>query len=443
MRFKPELDSIREHKVPAWYEDAKFGVFIHWGLYSVPAWAPPVGELGSIPDDVWFVSNPYAEWYMNSVRVGKGPTWEHHREVYGSDFPYEHFTEMWHAENWNPREWVSLFKESGARYVVPVTKHHDGFCLWDSDYTDYNTCHFGPRRDIVGELCRAVREEDLRFGVYYSGLIDWRFAKRPMFSGYDVKHPDNIGYDYSDYAYNQTIELIDKYKPSLIFNDIGWPYKGEKDLPYLFAHYYNTVEEGVVDDRWNDIWCDYATKEYHAGEDKVGLAKKWEECRGIGLSFGYNQTEGDEHLLGPDDLVRLLVRTVAFNGNLLLNVGPRADGIIPENQASRLRYLGSWLKKNGEAIYGTRPYTGSAGQKQETESGETVYLTRKDDTVYLLIDGVKPGKSSIRVRGLSAAADVRALGGERSSFTFENGVLVLSPEGVPEKAPVLVFAVRS
>jgi alpha-L-fucosidase len=442
MRFKPELDSIREHKVPAWYEDAKFGVFIHWGLYSVPAWAPPSGELGSIPDDVWFTSNPYAEWYMNSVRVGKGPTWEHHREVYGSDFPYERFAEMWHAENWNPREWVSLFKEAGARYIVPVTKHHDGFCLWDSDYTRYNTCHLGPRRDIVGELCRAVREEDLRFGVYYSGLIDWRFAKWPMFSGYDVKHPDNIGYDYSDYAYNQTIELINKYKPSLIFNDIGWPYKGEKDLPYLFAHYYNTVEEGVVDDRWNDIWCDYATKEYHAGEDKVGLAKKWEECRGIGLSFGYNQIEGDEHLLSPDGLVRLLVRTVAFNGNLLLNVGPRADGIIPENQASRLRYLGSWLKKNGEAIYGTRPYTGPAGQKQETESGETVYITRKDDTVYLLVDGAKPGKSVLRVKGLSAAADLRALGEERSSFTFENGILTLSLEGVPEKAPVLAFAVK-
>ncbi|MDR0602494.1 MAG: alpha-L-fucosidase, partial [Treponema sp.] len=369
MRFRPELESIREHKVPEWFEDAKFGIFIHWGLYSVPAWAPPTGELGSVPQDVWFTHNPYAEWYLNSIRVKEGPAWEYHKEKYGEDFPYENFIDMWRAEKWNPFEWASLFREAGARYVVPVTKHHDGFCLWDSGYTGYNSSRRGPHRDIVEELCRAVRAEGMRFGIYYSGLIDWRWAKRPMRDDYDVNHPDNIGYDYSDYAYNQVIELINAYKPSLIFNDIGWPYKGERDLPYLFAHYYNTVEEGVVDDRWNGVWSDYATKEYHHGEDKAGLAKKWEECRGMGLSFGYNQVEGDEHLLSSRGLIRLITETVANNGNLLLNVGPRADGVIPEKQAERLRCLGAWLKQNGEAIYGTRPHS---TPRQDLPGGETV-----------------------------------------------------------------------
>jgi alpha-L-fucosidase len=438
MHFRAELESIREHKVPGWYEDAKFGIFIHWGLYSVPAWAPPTGELGSIPPEVWFTHNPYAEWYFNSIRVKEGPSWEHHKETYGEDFPYENFIGMWHAEKWNPREWASLFREAGAQYVVPVTKHHDGFCLWDSAYTGYNSCRLGPRRDIVSELCRAVRDEGMRFGVYYSGLIDWRWAKWPMRNGFDVDHPDNIGYDYADYAYNQVIELINAYKPSLIFNDIGWPYKGEGDLPYLFAHYYNTVEEGVVDDRWNGIWSDYATKEYHQGEDKGGLAKKWEECRGIGLSFGYNQVEGEEHLLSPRALVRLVVQTVAANGNLLINVGPRADGVIPEQQAERLRYLGAWLGRNGEAIYGTRPHN---LPRQELPGGQTVFFTRKEGTVYLLVDGVKPGTSSFRVKGVGPK-DARALCDEPVSFGGGEGELEINLSNVPPDSPVLVFAVR-
>ena len=177
MRYENNWESLNTRPVPQWFADAKFGIFIHWGPYSVPAYAPPTWALGDVPtDENWFTNNPYAEWYCNSIRVRKGPTWEHHKATYGEDFPYENFVDMWKAENWKPEEWAKLFKESGARYVVPTTKHHDGFCLWDSKYTDFNTAKRGPKRDIVAELSDAVRKEGIRFGFYYSGIIDWSFA---------------------------------------------------------------------------------------------------------------------------------------------------------------------------------------------------------------------------------------------------------------------------
>ena len=158
MRYQPNMQSIRRHAAPAWYEDAKLGIFIHWGIYSVPAFAPPTWALGDVPaDENWFTNNPYAEWYLNSLRIGRGPTYEYHLQKYGADFTYEDFVDLWKAERFDPAGWADLFRRSGARYVVPVTKHHDGFCLWDSRYTAYNAARRGPGRDLVSELCRAVR----------------------------------------------------------------------------------------------------------------------------------------------------------------------------------------------------------------------------------------------------------------------------------------------
>ena len=176
-RYRPNWNSLRDHKVPEWYDFSKLGIFIHWGLYSVPAFAPPTGELGAIPDHEWFVSNPYAEWYYNSVNVGRGPTYEHHVKTYGADFKYERFADMWKAENWDPDRWAELFEEAGAKYVVAVSKHHDGFCLYPSRYTDYSSVDRGPCRNIIGELAEAVRKRGIRFGLYYSSIIDWRFME--------------------------------------------------------------------------------------------------------------------------------------------------------------------------------------------------------------------------------------------------------------------------
>mgnify|MGYP000464786640 FL=1 len=325
--------------------------FYSLGLYSIPAFAPKSGQLGTIElDERWFANNPYAEWYYNSVKIGHGPSYDYHVNTYGKDFAYEGFADMWKAEHFDPQSWAKLFKKAGAGYVVLTTKHHDGFCLWPSEYTDYNAAKHGPGRDLFGELTAAVRGEGLHMGAYYSGIIDWCYTKRPVTCGYECDYPDNVSYAYSDYAYNQVMELIDRYEPSVLWNDIGWPVKGYTDLPYLISYYYNRVPEGVISDRWmvnkDDFWYDFSTKEYQVGAARVD--KKWEMTRGLGLSFGYNQTEGEADCIGKDELIRLLIDTVAHNGNLLLNIGPKADGTIPSVQEERLLYLGAWLEQNGE-----------------------------------------------------------------------------------------------
>ena len=381
-KYQPTWNSLHDRKLPDWYDESKLGIFIHWGLYSVPAFAPPTGELGSIPDTEWYINNPYAEWYYNSVNVGEGPTYEHHIKTYGKDFQYEQFADMWKAENWDPDAWAELFAAAGAKYVVLTTKHHDGFCLYPSKYTDYNSMNRGPHRDIVGELAEAVRKRGMRFGLYYSGIIDWRFMHEPIYTDWDCRNLNCPTYEYADYAFKQWIELIDTYKPDVLWNDIGWPYAGERQLPHLFAHYYNTCPEGVVNDRFNDLWHDFWCKEYQQGS--MNREQKWEMCRGMGLSFGYNQMESDEHILSPQQLTGLLATTVGNNGNLLINVGPMADGTIPELQEKSLRGMGSWLEKNGEAIYSTRP-----DLQESMEAGALkVHFSRKGDRHFAIVEGV-------------------------------------------------------
>lgn len=403
-------ESVREHQVPQWYDDCKFGIFIHWGLYSVPAYAPRTWELGEVPgDENWFCNNPYAEWYYNSMNVGTGPTYEYHKKIYGEDFAYENFADMWKAEKWDPNEWAQLFSDAGAGYVVLVTKHHDGFCLFPSEYTDYNSVKRGPKRDITGELTRAVREHNMKMGTYYSGIIDWQFAHDPIYreeDNFDNACPTAA---YADYAYLQSRELIDRYEPSVFWNDIGWPKQGEHALPNLLAHYYNTVKDGVVNDRFNGLWHDYTTKEYKAGEST--RKEKWEMCRGMGLSFGYNAEEGEEQIISASDLIRLLVETVSNNGNLLINIGPRADGTIPKEQAKRLREIGAWLRVNGEGIYGTVCAVLHNEESRERE----LYFTRKGEDLYLFVN-IKTGlPQEICIEGLGEADQVSALD-ERVKF---------------------------
>lgn len=412
-------DSVRGHEVPGWYDDCKFGIFIHWGLYSVPAYAPRTWELGEVPgDETWFLNNPYAEWYYNSVNVGQGPSFEHHKEVYGEDFAYENFADMWKAEKWNPDEWAELFKEAGAGYVVLVTKHHDGFCLFPSEYTDYNSVMRGPKRDITGELTRAVKGHGMRMGTYYSGIIDWRFANDPIYR--DEDNFDNAcpTAAYADYAYLQSRELINRYEPSVFWNDIGWPRQGVNALPALLSHYYNTVEEGVVNDRFNGLYHDYTTKEYKYGEST--RSEKWEMCRGMGLSFGYNAEEGDDKIISVPDFVRLLVETVSNNGNLLINIGPKADGTIPEEQVKRLREIGKWLKVNGEGIYGTR----CSKRENELCRDADLFYTRKQDDLFVFAD-MKDGFSrEILIKDTKVPKGITALD-ERIRFTYRT-----APEGI-------------
>lgn len=391
-RYTGKWESVNTHQVPKWYDDCKFGIFIHWGIYSVPAYAPHTWELGEVDSKEWFADNPYAEWYYNSLNIGKGPTYEHHMEKYGKDFKYEDFIPMWKAENWNPAKWAELFKKAGAQYVVLTTKHHDGFCLYPSKYTDFNCVKMGPKRDITGELTDAVRAEGIRMGLYYSGLIDWQYANDPIFEDDDLFGTASPTFEYADYSYKQMMELVDTYEPSLVWNDIGWPKQSEEMMPFFLAHYYNKVEEGVVNDRFNDRYHDFLTKEYKQG--KVDRSEKWEMCRGMGLSFGYNENEGDDQIISEQGLISLLVGTVANNGNLLINIGPKADGTIPAEQERRLLVLGKWLENNGEGIYETRC---SRRESIVLDNGTAVHFTAKGSDLYVFVDGLKKGMDTVDI----------------------------------------------
>lgn len=397
--YEPTWESLSTHPMPDWYDDCKLGIFIHWGLYSVPAWAEVTWELGAEPSAVeWFTHNPYAEWYQNSMRIPGSPTQKHHEETYGKDYPYSKFADSFTAENWNPEEWAKLFKEAGAGYVVLTTKHHDGFCLYPSQYTDFNVMNYGAKRDIMGDLTKAVRAEGIKMGAYYSGLFDWTTHKGPQVRHQSVDNYNHT-YAFADYSFNQAWELVDMYHPSVLWNDIGWPEKGLVDLPHLLSHYYNTCEDGVINDRWGsdvwdkESWCDYFTAEYKTGTRS--MEKKWEMCRGLGLSFGYNQNEGDETVMSGHALVRMLVDFAAHNGNLLINIGPKADGTIPEIQVDRLKKLGAWMSKHSESIQGTRAW---AERQQDTlENGADVFYTTKGKDLYAIIDNLPVGTTEVKL----------------------------------------------
>jgi len=411
MQYEPTLKSIRQHPVPDWFHDAKLGIFIHWGLYSVPAWAPLTGELGKVIAEEgwagWFARNPYAEWYMNSMRIEGSPTQRYHVETYGADFAYHDFIPIFNRaiQNWNPALWADLFQQVGARYVVLTTKHHDGFLLWPSKHPNPFWEHYHAQRDLVGELSEAVRARGLKMGLYYSGGIDWTFNDLVIRDLGDLFAAVPQNDDYVAYANAHWRELIDRYLPSVMWNDIGYPARA--NLPALFAYYYNAVPDGVINDRFTQIrmpgnrlvrtWFkmampllmrlflkkgggmpnaahfDFKTPEYASYDQVVKI--KWEATRGIGYSFGYNRNEGDNHYLSVQELIRSFVDIVSKNGNLLLNVGPTADGIIPEMQRERLLGLGNWLRVNGEAIYGTRPgpFQGLEGCRS-TAKGNKIYL---------------------------------------------------------------------
>ncbi|NYD67036.1 alpha-L-fucosidase [Agromyces atrinae] len=339
----------RPDGLPRWARDASLGIFIHWGPYSVPAWAEPTGALGEVPDDEWFAHNAYAEWYANTIRIEGSHARAHHDATYGGA-PYLDFLDAWTAEDYDPRAWAELFRAAGADYVVPTTKHHDGVVLWPAPGADdRSTATRGPKRDLISPLADAVRDAGLRFAVYYSGGLDWSFEEfPPHLSSDDVHTLRPTGPDYAEYAYTHVIDLIDRYRPSLIWNDINWPDAGKADGPHsldrLFAHYRSVVPDGIVNDRWGVEAWDYRTSEYSHGTENEST-DGWEQCRGLGFSFGYNSLEDESLTLSARELARLYSDVVSRGGRLLLNVGPTASGVIPEVQRRTLEGFGEWMTR--------------------------------------------------------------------------------------------------
>lgn len=344
--------------VPDWYRDAKLGMFVHWGLYSVPAWAD-VLDRSDVTVETAYARHQYAEWYANTVRIEGSPTRERHEQLYGLGRTYEDFAEEWHPAQDAAAGIVDLAARAGARYLVPTTKHHDGFCLWDSATTTFTAARRGPGRDQIAELASATREAGLRLGLYYSGALDWHVTDfPPMTSNEDLFALRRNDAAFAGFAAAQLRELMDRFAPDLLWNDIDWPdagkHPGPDSLVQLFTEYLAAVPDGLVNDRWGVPAHGVLTREYQdidAVQDEV-----FEATRGLGLSFGYNADESAEHALDGPALIRLLVDVVSKNGNLLINVGPRADGSIPPLQSAALEQLGEWLAAHGEAIHGTRPW---------------------------------------------------------------------------------------
>jgi alpha-L-fucosidase len=375
-----DFASFTARPCPAWFQDAGFGIFIHWGIFAVPAFAPRGQAIHDLAREHYDDMNkylPYAEWYENAIRLPGSPSAEHHRKTYG-DRPYTSFRSEFDeaARAFDASAWADLFKASGARYVVLVTKHHDGYCLWPTEVENPWRPGWHTERDFVGEFATAVRARGMRFGLYYSGGLDWTARAEPIANLGDMFACVPTEADYADYALAQAKELIDRYEPSVLWNDIAWPRKG--DVAKLFAHYYERVPDGVVNDRWlaedglfNSLrevefrksfnammkariaaatgptenppppHCDFRTVEYGLGA--IPEHKKWEACRGLGLAFGYNKEERPEDYLSGEALIALYRDVTAKGGNLLINVGPKADATIPREQSEPLRALGRTL----------------------------------------------------------------------------------------------------
>jgi alpha-L-fucosidase len=413
------LKALRAHRVPAWWRDAKLGIFVHWTPASVPAFAPvdvEIGELVKSKQRDALSLAPYSEWYENSLKFPNSPAARHHRDVWNNR-PYEQFADDWVAglEQWEPDEWARRFAATGARYVVFVSKHMDGYCMWPTDVANPHRAGWNCNRDVVGELREAVLAAGMRFGLYYSGGLDSTFNDRPIGSVADSLAAVPRG-QYPAYADAQVRELVARYRPSVLWNDIAWPSTGDELWP-LLEHYYEQVPDGVVNDRWmpwspffatarselvrraidgvmqrqakKDAglipplppFCDYRTPEYVAFDDVQ--RKPWECVRGMDKSFGYNAQSRPEHFLARDELLWMLVDIIAKGGNLLLNVGPRGvDAQIPDEQLTRLEWLANWTRPHEQAIQSTRPWVTPGST---TSDGHHLRYTTRDDVVYAFV----------------------------------------------------------
>jgi len=460
-RYQPDWSSIDQRPIPQWYRDAKFGIFIHWGLYSVPSFAAV-----NVKDE-----NAYAEWYWNSLTEGmkaKGPTghgaltWQFHQRVYGRDFRYFDFAPLFRAELFDPDRWADVFVRSGAKYIVPTSKHHEGFTLWRNEQANrswgrpWNSVDIGPKRDLLLDLTEAGRRRGLHMGLYYS-LYEWY---NPLWLSDRKRYV-------TEHMFPQFKDVVQHAKPSIIFSDGEWEMTAaEWRSAELLAWLYNESpvrDEIVVDDRWGSDTRHkhggYYTTEYTSGMQQSGHA--WEESRGMGYSYGYNRMETLADYHTGRQLLLMLIDLVSRGGNLLLDIGPTADGRIPVIMEERLLHLGDWLGANGEAIYGTRAWRNARqwgrGQVPKLEDKEFMaeyditklvdappsgyarveaFFTAKDDAVYAIVprrferefvvDDIE-APAGVRVTLLEGGAPVEAkLEGKRLTIGVRDSLAALS-----------------
>jgi alpha-L-fucosidase len=363
VKFEPTWESLTNYEVPEWFRDAKFGIYTHWGPYSVPSW-----------ENEWY---PRLMYSRNDGRRGS-KFYDYHRETWGhpSEFGYKDFIPLFRAEKFDADEWADLFKKAGARFAGPVAQHHDGFAMWDSELTGWDARDMGPGRDILGELAAAVRKRDIKLVTSFHHAFHWKYyepsyeiessdTKDPDFAGINKIYPpvhepgEPESEEFLQNWLDRVVEVIDKYQPDYLWFDFGWREPGFESYKQEFlAYYYNQAQEwgkDVVVTYKNDyLPAGVAVLDLERGQLDTLSTRPWITDTSVGLkSWSYID---DPDYKSVNTLVDNLIDRVSKNGNLLLNVGPRPDGSIPEEQKELLLGIGAWLDVNGEAIYGTRPW---------------------------------------------------------------------------------------
>jgi alpha-L-fucosidase len=423
-RYQANWESIDSRPVPEWFTDAKFGIFIHWGVYSVPAWGPTDAS----------VYDKYAEWYWNKLTNTKSSVHDEfvafHKHAYGESHQYQDFVTDFTCEMFNPDHWARIFEQAGARYVVLTSKHHEGFTLWPSTQAwNWNAVDVGPHRDLAGDLIEAVRKKGLRMGYYYS-LYEW----------YNPLYHSDVHRYVDQHMIPQMKDLVNSYEPDILWTDGEWdhPHEVWKSTEFL-AWLYNespVKDYVVVNDRWGkDTRSKHGgiyTTEYdlvHRGKMTETMSHPWEECRGIGGSFGYNRNENLESYSTSEQLIHILIDKVSRGGNLLLNIGPTADGRIPVIQQQRLKDMGDWLRVNGEAIYGS-----STWPQGDAAGVANVFYTRKGSDLYVIC--TKFPDEAFTIKDISTGS-VSLLGfsGRVQGSVGNNGMTITPPTVTPSNNP--------
>lgn len=452
--YEADWDSLRQYRVPDWYPDAKFGIFLHWGVYSVPAF-----------------SN---EWYPREMYLRGNMVFEYHRQHWGAQsvFGYKDFIPMFRAERWDPDRWVDLFKRAGARYVVPVGEHHDGFPMYDCIFTRWTAAKMGPHRDVVGELGRAVRRQGLKLGVSSHRAFNWSYytfekdfdTSNPRYSGlYGVAHAptpkindkpgelrQTVPPDYMQDWYARTVQIVDAYQPDLMWFDFC--FEGPEWEPYrrqYAAYYYNRAAawgRGVVINYKHQAYPeDVAVLDVERGLLDQIRPRVWQTDTSVGWkSWGYVQ---DEKYKSAADVVPELVDIVSKNGCLLLNVGPKPDGAIPDEAEKTLLDIGRWLEVNGEAIYSTRPWraygegpnrlaAGDFGEKEgQRFTAQDIRFTTRAGTVYAIALAWPGDELKIKSLGAGSPLAPGKVSGVKLLGVDENLHWTQSPEALTVKTP--------
>ena len=461
--YRPDWESLRKFEIPQWYKDAKFGIFIHWGVFSVPG-------IGN-------------EWYPRNMYQQKEPEFQQHIQKYGPQdkVGYKDLIPLFRAEKWDPGDWAKLFKAAGARYVIPVAEHHDGFAMYDSALSDWSAAKMGPRRDVIGELARAVRTQGLHFGAsFHRAEHDWFFDGGRTFRS-DVNDPRYAGLNgpahtwlqdphqvlMNDWTYvspefandwlARAAEIVEKYKPEVMYFDwwAGQP-NYRPNVTRFASFYYNfSAQHGipaVIDIKDYALDWHAGARDFERGMKESIEERHWQTDTSISnISWGYLD---HDDFKTPDFIVHQLIDIVSKNGNLLLNIGPRSDGTIPEEVRNSLLDIGSWLKQNGEAIYGTTPWKiygegptqirAGFGHDKDTNSYQAsdFRFTQKGQTLYAIEMARPPdgqalicslGSKTLSPRLLIGRVELLGTGAKLDWHQTEDALEVKLPDSFPGK----------